>query len=130
MSEEKIWVLLVEDNKLVRKLRSLQLHKAGFQMLSAEDGVKALEMLEFCSPDCILLDILMPKMHGYAFLEKLRKKEKHLPVIVVSDIEKNPKLVATMERLGIQGWISKQTPDTEIAKLIHKVHKSVSTSDP
>ncbi|HKI49761.1 MAG TPA: response regulator [Desulfobacteria bacterium] len=127
MSEKKIWVLLVEDNKLIRKLRSLQLYKAGFQMLSAEDGVKALEMLEFCSPDCILLDILMPKMHGYAFLEKLRKKEKSLPVIIVSDIEKNAKLVATMERLGIQGWISKQTPDTEIARLIHK---AVSPSGP
>jgi two-component system OmpR family response regulator len=127
MSEKKIWVLLVEDNKLIRKLRSMQLYKAGFQMLSAEDGVNALEMLTFCSPDCILLDILMPKMHGYAFLEKLRKTEKHLPVIVVSDIEKNPKLVATMERLGIEGWISKQTPDTEIAKLIHK---AVATSDP
>jgi CheY-like chemotaxis protein len=127
MSEKKIWVLLVEDNKLIRKLRSLQLYKAGFQMLSAEDGVKALEMLEYCSPDCILLDILMPKMHGYAFLEKLRKKEQSLPVIVVSDIDKNPKLVATMERLGIQGWISKQTSDKEIAKLIHK---AVSPSDP
>ena len=127
MSERQIWVLLVEDNKLVRKLRSMQLHKAGFQMLSAEDGEKALEMLAFCKPDCILLDILMPKMHGYAFLEKLRKKQKHLPVIVVSDIEKNPKLVATMERLGIQGWISKQTSDREIARLIHEV---VSSSAP
>ena len=127
MPEEKIWVLLVEDNKLIRKLRSLQLYKAGFQMLSAEDGEKALEMLAFCTPDCILLDILMPKMHGYAFLEKLRKKEKRVPVIVVSDIQKNPKLVATMERLGIQGWISKQTPDLEIARLIRT---AVSASTP
>ena len=126
MSENKIWVLLVEDNKLVRKLRCMQLHKAGFQMLSAEDGEKALEMLAFCTPDCILLDILMPKMHGYAFLEKLRKKQKQLPVIVVSDIQKNPKLVASMERLGIHGWISKQTSDQEIARLIHEV---VSSSD-
>ena len=124
MSENQIWVLLVEDNKLVRKLRSMQLHKAGFQMLSAEDGEKALEMLAFCTPDCILLDILMPKMHGYAFLEKLRKKQKNLPVIVVSDIQKNPKLVASMERLGIHGWISKQTPDQEIAKLIHEAVSS------
>ncbi len=127
MPEKKIWVLLVEDNKLIRKLRSLQLYKAGFQMLSAEDGEKALEMLAFCTPDCILLDILMPKMHGYAFLEKLRKKEKHLPVIVVSDIQKNPKLVATMERLGIQGWISKQTSELEIARLIRE---AVSPPDP
>ena len=126
MSENQIWVLLVEDNKLVRKLRCMQLHKAGFQMLGAEDGEKALEMLAFCKPDCILLDILMPKMHGYAFLERMRKKQKLLPVIIVSDIEKNPKLVASMERLGIHGWISKQTPDQEIARLIHE---AVSSSD-
>jgi CheY-like chemotaxis protein len=127
VSDKRTWVLLVEDNKLVRKLRCIQLHKAGFQMLSAEDGAIALEMLTFCTPDCILLDILMPKMHGYAFLEKLRKKEKEVPVIVVSEIEKNPKLVATMERLGIQGWASKQTPDQELAKLIRE---AVSTSKP
>jgi CheY-like chemotaxis protein len=120
MSEKKIWVLLVEDNKLVRKLKSIQLHKAGFQMLVAEDGEKALDILEFCTPDCILLDILMPKMHGHAFLKALRKKNMHLPVIILSEIEKDDKLVTTMENLGIHGWVSKRTSDLEIAELIKK----------
>jgi len=120
MCEKKIWVLLVEDNKLVRKLRSMQLHKAGFQILLAEDGEKALDILEFCTPDCILLDILMPKMHGHAFLTALRKKDVQLPVIIVSEIQKDDKLVTTMENLGIQGWVSKRTSDQEIAELIKK----------
>jgi len=120
MSEKKIWVLLVEDNKLVRKLKSMQLHKAGFQMLAAEDGERALDILEYCMPDCILLDILMPKMHGHAFLKVLRKKDKRLPVIVMSEIQRDDKLVATMESLGIQGWVSKRTSDLEIAELIKK----------
>ena len=118
MPENKIWVLLVEDNKLIRKLKGKQLHKAGFQMLLAEDGEKAMTLLECCTPDCILLDILMPKMHGHAFLEGLRKKNKDVPVIIFSGIHKDPKLVATMKGLGIQGWISKQTPDMEIAEHI------------
>ena len=120
MCEKKIWVLLVEDNKLVRKLKSMQLHKAGFQILLAEDGEKALDILEFCTPDCILLDILMPKMHGHAFLTALRKKDVQLPVIIVSEIQKDDKLVTTMENLGIQGWVSKRTSDQEIAELIKK----------
>jgi len=125
MSKNKIWVLLVEDNKLIRKLRAKLLHKAGFQMLVAEDGEKAMTILESCTPDCILLDMLMPKMHGHAFLEKLRKKAKHLPVIVLSDVHKDPKLVSTMKNLGIQGWISKQTPDKEIAEHIKKAVEAV-----
>ena len=124
---KKIWVLLVEDNKLVRKLRSMQLHKAGFQMLVAEDGEKALDILKFCTPDCILLDILMPKMHGHAFLTALRKKDKHLPVIIMSEVQRDAKLVTTMESLGIQGWATKRTSDREIAELIKK---AVPTSGP
>jgi len=118
MSEKKIWVLLVEDNILVRKLKSMQLHETGFQMLSAEDGEKALEILEFCRPDCILLDILMPRMRGNDFLAELRKKDTEIPVIVMSEIHKEDKLVASMERLGVQGWISKQTSHSETAELI------------
>jgi CheY-like chemotaxis protein len=124
---KKIWVLLVEDNKLVRKLKSMQLHKAGFQMLVAEDGEKALDILKLCTPDCILLDILMPKMHGHAFLTALRKKDKRLPVIIMSEVQRDDKLVTTMENLGIQGWASKRTSDREIAELIKK---AASTSDP
>jgi two-component system, OmpR family, response regulator VicR len=120
MCEKKIWVLLAEDNKLVRKLKAMQLHKAGFQMLVAEDGAKALDILEFCTPDCILLDILMPKMHGHAFLTALRKKNVHLPVIIMSEIQRDDKFVMTMENLGIQGWVTKRTSDKEIAELIRK----------
>ncbi len=118
MPEKRIWVLLVEDNKLVRKLKSMQLSKTGFQMLAAENGERALDILEYCTPDCILLDILMPKMHGHAFLSELRKKNRDIPVIIMSEIKKDDKLVATMEGLGIQGWISKRTSDTETADLI------------
>lgn len=94
-------------------------------MLVAEDGEKALDILKFCTPDCILLDILMPKMHGHAFLTALRKKDKHLPVIIMSEVNRDDKLVTTIENLGIQGWVNKRTPDMEIAKLIKK---AVSTS--
>ena len=121
MPEKRIWVLVVEDNKLVRRVKTMQLNKTGFQMLAAENGEQALDILKCCTPDCILLDILMPKMHGHAFLSELRKKNKQIPVIVMSEINKDDKLVATMENLGIQGWISKRMSDLETAELIKKV---------
>ena len=81
---------------------------------------KAMEMVELCTPDCILLDVLMPKVHGQAFLSWLRKKHRTLPVFVVSGIEGQPGLVAAMEALGIAGWIPKPSNPKKIAKMIRE----------
>ncbi len=118
MDDRKIWVLLVEDEKTSRKMVANQLHKNGFEVICAEDGEVAMEIVQYCTPDCILLDMLMPKMHGHAFLTQLRKKNQSLPVIVMSAIESKPDIVATMESLGIVGWLSKPFDSEKTLKLI------------
>jgi response regulator RpfG family c-di-GMP phosphodiesterase len=123
VSDRKIWVLIIDDNKVTRKLSAHQLHKNEFQVICAETGEEAMEILKYCTPDCILLDVLMPKMHGYEFLSLLRDGNKSLPVMVMSAIENQPDLVYTMEKLGIQGWFSKSVDFTEIAKRINEVVK-------
>ena len=120
MSNRKIWVLIIDDNLLVRKTSGKLLHKEGFEILLAENAEEAMELIELCTPDCILLDVLMPKVHGQAFLSWLRKINQTLPVIVVSAIERQPSLVSTMENLGIAGWVSKPSNFKEVAKMIRK----------
>jgi len=121
MSDRRIWVLVVDDNYSSRKLLAAKLHRDGFQVLLGEDGERAIEIIKFCTPDCILLDILMPKMHGHAFLTKIREKNKNLPVIIMSGIEKKPELVATMENLGIDGWFTKPLDFKGISKRIKEI---------
>ena len=120
MSDGKIWVLIVDDSLVVRKLTGKLLRKEGFEILLAENGEKAMDMVEFCTPDCILLDVLMPKVHGQAFLSWLRKRDKTLPVFVVSGLEGQPGLVAAMEALSIAGWIPKPGNPKIMAKMIRE----------
>ena len=121
MANQKIWVLIVDDNLIVRKTTGKLLRKEGFEILFAENGEEAMGLIELCTPDCILLDVLMPKVHGQNFLSWLRKKHKDLPVIIVSGIEQKPALVSAMKQLGITGWISKPANPKEVAKRIWEV---------
>lgn len=118
MHDRKIWVLVVEDEETSRKIVANQLHDNGFEVICAENGEVAMEIIRYSTPDCILLDMLMPKMHGHAFLAQLRQKNQSLPVIVMSAIESTPDLVATMESLGIVGWLSKPFDSEKVLKLI------------
>jgi DNA-binding NtrC family response regulator len=120
MPDRKIWVLIIDDNLVVRKTTGKLLRKEGFEIILAENAEEAMGFIELCTPDCILLDVLMPKVHGQAFLSWLRKIHPTLPVIVVSGIERQPALVAAMEKLGIAGWVSKPGNPKEVAKIIRK----------
>ena len=120
----KKWILIVEDDTTSRTILANQLHKKGFEVICSEDGEQATEIIKYCTPDCILLDLMMPKMHGHAFLSLLREKDQGLSVIVMSSIENRPELVATMESLGIQGWIPKPVKPDGIEEIINGVIES------
>jgi DNA-binding NtrC family response regulator len=113
MTKEKIWVLIIEDEITSRGILAGLLKKKGFNIVCADEGQHATEILKYCTPDCILLDLIMPKMHGQAFLSKFRETDKDTPVIIMSAIDNQPALVATMESLGIQAWMPKPV-DAEV----------------
>lgn len=121
MGEKETWILVVEDDATSRTMLAGQLHKNGFNVICAEDGKQAGEIMNFCKPDLILLDIIMPRMHGHAFLTELREKDNSVPVIVMSAVESQPQLVATIEHIGIQGWISKPYEPEEVIRKIKLV---------
>ena len=124
MKNDKKWILMVEDDSTSRIILANQLHKKGFEVICAEDGEQALEVLKYCTPDCTLLDLMMPRMHGHAFLSLLREKDRDLPVIVMSTITDKPDLVATMEKIGIQGWIPKPFNPDEVEEKINEIISS------
>ena len=66
-------ILLVEDSKFLRMATERALARAGYTMITAADGVHALELAESEKPDLILLDMLLPKMTGPDVLKALKK---------------------------------------------------------
>lgn len=76
-------ILVVEDDEGIRELLRLFLLKKGYTVFQAEDGFKALELLEQIKPDMILLDVEMPGMNGLEVCKKIRLKTT-LPIMFVS----------------------------------------------
>ena len=79
-------VLVVDDDPNVRKWTREMISRDGFQVIEACNGHEALARLETEPADVILLDLLMPEMDGFAFLDELRKRDqlKELPVVVLT----------------------------------------------
>ena len=68
-------VLVVEDDPVMRDVLQRRLEKEGWKVIEAENGRVALERMAERRPDLILLDLMMPEMDGFQFLDEIRKRE-------------------------------------------------------
>jgi two-component system chemotaxis response regulator CheY len=85
-------VLIVDDSEFVRNYHSAILRDASFQVITAGDGMEALERLFTNRCDLVLTDINMQRMDGYEFIRRVRaeKQYQQLPIIIIST-ENQPK---------------------------------------
>ena len=77
-------VLVVEDNKNLRKLMVTYLKENNYEVLEAEDGKVALEVIDKNHVDLIISDIMMPNMDGYELCRELRSANFMLPILMVT----------------------------------------------
>jgi DNA-binding response OmpR family regulator len=87
--QEQLRVLVVEDDADLRRILKLHLEADGFGVADAEDGTAAFDYLQDDVPDCIVLDLFMPGMDGFAFLKRLRSidRTRDLPVVILTASE-------------------------------------------
>jgi CheY-like chemotaxis protein len=101
-------VLVVEDSKLFRVEKERTLRKAGYQVITAADGMEALRVAHNSRPDLILLDMMLPKLDGASVLRALKKDPvtAHIPVVVVTSLSQKNE-----EKLlhdGAQAFVEKE----------------------
>jgi len=79
-------VMVVDDSVTVRKVTTRFLEREGFDVITAKDGVHAIEVLRDKTPDIMLLDIEMPRMDGFEVARRVRANPniKHLPIIMIT----------------------------------------------
>ncbi len=108
MSTKKTEILLVDDSTTNIALLSGILEEEGFLIETAFDGKEALKIVMRSTPDLILLDLMMPKMDGYEFLQAIKAIEgkKDIPIIVVSARTK-PKEINRALELGAMEFLPK-----------------------
>jgi CheY-like chemotaxis protein len=97
-------VLVVEDDAQIREMLRRILAKEGWLVSEAEHGRVALERVAENRPELILLDLMMPEMDGFQFIEELRKQEawRSIPIIVVT-----AKDLSEEDRLRLNGYVEK-----------------------
>lgn len=123
-------VLLVEDDSATREMMCQILKKTGAPVIEAENGRIALKRMQERIPGLILLDLMMPEMDGFTFLEEIRRKDewKHIPVVVITakDItsEERAKLSEHVEKIMNKGSFSKD----EVVKLMNRFLLKVTPS--
>ena len=79
-------VLIVDDDRDIRAFVKVSLSLSGYETMEASDGVEALEMAVAESPDIVIMDVMMPRMDGFAALRALRRDGRitHIPVILLT----------------------------------------------
>ncbi|MBU5425947.1 response regulator transcription factor [Tissierella pigra] len=77
-------ILVAEDDKNLQKLIGAVLKQQGYNVLMANDGIQALEILDMVHIDLIISDIMMPNMDGYQLTDLLRKSNYNLPILMVT----------------------------------------------
>lgn len=77
-------LLVVDDEISIREVTSAMLAELGYEVLTAEDGQQALELLPLFRPDLVITDLRMPRLSGFELLEIMRERFPGLPVIAVS----------------------------------------------
>jgi CheY-like chemotaxis protein len=101
-------VLLVEDDRFLRRACEVSLRQRGFVVTTAADGEEALRKVRAEVPDLILLDLLMPRMTGTEVLKALRAGEatKEIRVLILSNSSREQD-VEEIKTLGVSGYFVK-----------------------
>jgi DNA-binding response OmpR family regulator len=82
-SRKKTSLLIVDDDKAVRRLLARVAERAGFEVETAKDGVQALEMLQQKHYEIAIVDLMMPRMSGYDLVQKISTLDPR-PVVIVA----------------------------------------------
>ncbi|MBI3120091.1 MAG: response regulator [Candidatus Kerfeldbacteria bacterium] len=121
---EKSKILLIEDDTMLCGMYSAKFGREGYDVHTADNGSDGVRLAREIKPDIILLDIIMPKMDGFAALKELRKKEetKNIPVILLTNLGQD-KDIEKGKKLGADDYFIKanHTP----AEIVEKVREMI-----
>jgi two-component system, chemotaxis family, chemotaxis protein CheY len=112
-------VLVIEDHPDLGRALTMQLEAAGLNVALAKDGIEGLEKIWLLEPELIVLDIHLPRLHGFRLLERLRRQPnlKDCPILAVTG-DPDPAIEARAEQWGIRGFFRKPVPRRVFVKAV------------
>lgn len=106
-------ILMIDDDSLLCKMYSDSLLDEGYEVEASISGEEGLRKMQWHPPDLLLLDILMPDMDGWTVLDKMQKdkKLKDVPVILLSNLERDEELEQKAAKYNVLELIQKDKTD-------------------
>jgi two-component system chemotaxis response regulator CheY len=115
-------VLIVDDSLTVRQQVTAALSTAGFQVLEAENGLQALELLKTVGFSLVICDVNMPEMGGLELLEEVRGAGlPGIPPIVMLTSEGRADLIDRAKKAGARGWLVKPLKADQLVAVARKL---------
>lgn len=112
-------IMICDDNETVHQTLQLYLKDAGFRVVSAYDGIAALEMLKTVKVDLVILDIMLPKLFGTEVCRQIRKTS-DLPIIILSaKVDESDRIVGL--ELGADDYVTKPFSPKEVVTRVRTV---------
>lgn len=128
-------ILVIDDDPDILDALTMILESKGYQVITARDGIEALAKLEAEKPDLMILDLLMPKMDGFAVYKELQdpkwSKHKDMPILILTSVREEASRrryeLETGAELDIEDYIEKPFPPDilleRVGRLIKKEQK-------
>lgn len=117
-------ILIVEDEVNLVELLEFRLESVGYRVETAYDGEEGLEKINRIKPDLVILDIMMPKMHGYDVCKRSKKGAgtKDIPIIILT-ARSQEEDIARAKLCGADSCLSKPFEPRELMKEVEKYLK-------
>jgi CheY-like chemotaxis protein len=120
-------ILVADDDTTICKMAGDLLRSAGYDVLEASDGERALKLAHEKQPDLIVLDLMMPKVTGYQVVREIRQhpRLKETPILILSGVIPGKESNDALRAHGIAGFISKANM---IGTLVSRVQEILTRS--
>jgi len=120
-------VLVADDEPRILTFLKVKLKASGYEVLTADNGLEALEQVQSQEPDLLVLDVVMPGMDGFETLKQVRALSS-VPVIILSGKEANTDKVRGLE-LGADDYLAKPFSPDELVARIEAVRRRLAPAE-
>ncbi|WP_273851022.1 response regulator transcription factor [Guptibacillus spartinae] len=117
-------ILVVDDEMSILTLLQFNLEQAGYEVVTAEDGAQALDVVEAENPNCIILDLMLPEMDGLEVCKELRQRHIHTPVLMLTAKDDEFDKVLGLE-LGADDYMTKPFSPREVVARVKAILRRV-----
>jgi two-component system, OmpR family, alkaline phosphatase synthesis response regulator PhoP len=121
-------ILVVEDNKDLLNLLEINLKDQGYRVLTAENGISALDIYHTQSPSLILLDVMLPKLDGFEVCKRIRNENRAVPILMLTAKAEEVDKVLGLE-LGADDYMTKPFSIRELLARVKAIFRRMDINE-